>query len=552
MFFLFYYLKSIVVNEDLWYNQKKSERERKMINLIPMAQSVKNPPGSYKLEKNAVVFTQIELPLVKNQGGEDSPVKILKDASLQKEEYRLKVDENGVKIKASDRAGAYYALQSLRMIGRLDEGKNDIPFVEIADKPQFQWRGIHLDESRHFFGTDHVKSLLDDMFRLKLNVFHWHLTDDQGWRVEIKKYPLLTEIGSKRRFTHIGGWGCAKTDDTPYGPYFYTQEQIKEIVDYAAERCINIVPEIDVPAHFAAALAAYPHLACRNLKREVFGCMGDILFKKEGVKDWNRPLCLGKQESVQFIFDVYDEICSLFPFSYFHVGGDECDVSEWKTCPDCQKAMKELGFKNERELQKKLTNELCEYLKKKGKHMIAWNDVLNQGIDRLDGSMVIQQWLPGQDKNTKNFAASGGKIIMSNHKSFYFDMPYAQYPLANTYKFKPEKYGITDYGSVLGIEGETWTEWIDSFSKVQLHQHPRMEALAEVAWTPVAKRDYSQFLERYKAYQSVFEPLGINFAADQIAMPKNPLKRGSVCRKFHSGDPDYEFNENNRLKENRK
>lgn len=521
-----------------------------MINLIPMAREVRASKGVFRLKKDSAVYSEIELPLVKNKGDKDSPVKIFREESLGKEAYRLKVDANGVEIKASDRAGAYYALQSVRMLGRFDEGKNEIPYVTIQDAPQFQWRGIHLDESRHFFGMEHIKSLLDDMFRLKLNVFHWHLTDDQGWRVEIKKYPLLTEIGSKRRFTHIGGWGCAKTDNTPYGPYFYTQDQIKEIVDYAAERCIHIVPEIDAPAHFAAALAAYPHLACRNLKREVFGCMGDIFFKKEGIKDWNRPLCLGKKESVQFIFDVYDEICELFPFSYFHVGGDECDVSEWKTCPDCQKAMKEYGFKNEKELQKKLTNELCEYLKKKGKHMIAWNDVLNQGIDRLDGSMVIQQWLPGQDKNTKHFAASGGKIIMSNHKSFYFDMPYAQYPLANTYKFTPEKYGITDYDSVLGVEGETWTEWIDSFSKVQLHQHPRMEALAEVAWTPAKKRDYAQFLKRYKAYQSVFKPLGINFAVDKIAMPKNPLKRGSVCRKFRSGDPDYEFNENNRLKEN--
>lgn len=523
-----------------------------MLNIIPLPREVKTSNGALRLENTAKVYTEIELPLVKNTGGADSPVRIYRDDSLQKEEYLLKVNENGVEINASDKSGAYYGLQTVRMLGRFDEGKNEIPYVEIADKPQFKWRGIHLDESRHFFGMDCVKSLLDDMFRLKLNVFHWHLTDDQGWRIEIKKYPLLTEIGSKRRFTHIGGWGCAKTDNTPYGPYFYTQEQIKEIVDYAAERCINIVPEIDVPAHFAAALAAYPHLACRNIKREVFGCMGDILFKKDGVKDWNRPLCLGKKESVQFIFDIYDEICALFPFEYFHVGGDECDVSEWKTCPDCQKAMKENGFKNEKELQKKLTNELCEFLKHKGKHMIAWNDVLNQGIDRLDGSMVIQQWLPGQDKNTKNFAQSGGKIIMSNHKSFYFDMPYAQYPLSYTYNFAPEKYGIKDYNSVLGVEGETWTEWMDSFSKVQLHQHPRMEALAEVAWTERSKRNFSQFLKRYNAYQSVFKPLGINYAVNEIAMSKNPLKRGSICRKFHSGNPDYEFDENNKLKENKK
>lgn len=530
---------------------KKNKRgnQKIMLNLIPKPRSAKVLPGVYRLEKGAKIDSQIELPLVKNTGKADAPVKILKDNSLEKEEYRLRVDENGVEISASDKAGAYYALQTLRLLGRFDEGKNEVPFIEISDKPEYSWRGIHLDESRHFFGTENVKKLLDDMFRLKLNRFHWHLTDDQGWRIEIKKYPLLTQIGSKRSHTHIGGWGCTKSDNTPYGPYYYTQEQIKEIVDYAAERCISIVPEIDVPAHFAAALAAYPHLACRDLKREVFGEMGDILFKQRNIKDWNRPLCLGKKESVQFIFDVYDEVCELFPFAYFHVGGDECDVSEWKTCPDCQKAMKEYGFKNEKELQKKLTNELCEYLKKKGKHMIAWNDVLNQGIDRLDDSMVIQQWLPGQDKNTKHFAAHGGKVIMSNHKSFYFDMTYSQYPLANTYKFSPKKYGITDKNCMLGVEGETWTEWIDSFSKVQFHQHPRMEALSEVAWTPEEQRDFKEFLGRYRAYKSVLKPLGIRFAADQIAMPKNLLKRGDVCRKFRCGDPDLEFKENNRLKE---
>lgn len=549
MFFLFYYLKSIVVNEDLWYNQKKSKREAYMINLIPMAQSVKTLPGSFRLPENASVYTQIELPLVQNQGGKDSPVKIFKDESLQKEEYRLKVSAGGIQISASDRAGAYYALQSLRMLGRLDEGNYDVPFVEIADKPQFSWRGVHLDESRHFFGAECVKALLDEMFRLKLNVFHWHLTDDQGWRVEIKKYPLLTKIGSKRSFTHVGGWKCAQKDNKPYGPYFYTQEQIREIVAYAAERCINIVPEIDVPAHFAAALAAYPHLACRNLKREVFGEMGGILFKKAGVTDWNRPLCLGKEDSVRFIYDVYDEICSLFPFEYFHVGGDECDVSEWKTCPDCQRVMKSQGYKNERELQKKLTNDLCAYLKQKGKHMIAWNDVLNQGTDRLDNSVVIQQWLPGQDKNTRRFAENGGRLIMSNHKSFYFDMTYSETPLSYTYNFSPKRYGISDYSSVLGVEGETWTEWIENDDQLQFRHHPRLEALSEVAWTEESKRGFAQFLERYKAYKSVYKALGMNFAADQIAMPKNPLKRARVCYKFHNGSPNMEYYENNKLKE---
>lgn len=519
-----------------------------MLNLIPKPVQAKEARGFFKLEKGAAVYSEIELPLVKNTGGEDSPVKIYSDSGLGKEEYRLCVNESGVVIKASDKAGAYYALQSLRMLGRFDEGENCVPFVEISDKPQYEWRGQMLDISRHFFDKNAVKGLLDDMFRLKLNVFHWHLTDDQGWRIEIKKYPKLTEIGSKRAYSQIGGWGSKKIKNVPHGG-FYTQDDIKEIVAYAAERCISIVPEIDVPAHFAAALAAYPHLACRNIQSHVFGEMGGRIFASKGIKDWNRPACLGKKESLQFIFEVYDEVCELFPFEYFHVGGDEADVSEWKKCPDCQKAMKEMGFKNERELQKKLTNELCEYLKSKGKHMIAWNDVLRQGTERLDTDMVVQQWLPGQDKHTRHFSEIGGKIIMSNHKSFYFDMTYALYPLKNTYNFKPSQYGIKDSNKVLGVEGEMWTEWVPTVSKMQFMTHPRMEALAEVAWTPESSRDFNDFRARYEGYKSVYKQLGINFAADSICMPKNLLKRAHIRRKFTFGDPDLELRENNKQKE---
>lgn len=519
-----------------------------MMNLIPKPKSAKLESGFYTLDRNETVFSEIDLPLLSNAGNENSAVKIMRDASLENEAYYLKVDESGILIKASDKAGAYYALQSVRMLGRFDEGKNEIPFVEIKDAPEYKWRGASLDESRHFFGKENVKLLLDDMFRLKLNVFHWHLTDDQGWRIEIKKYPLLTEIGSKRSGTHIGGWSCCRVENKEYSG-FYTQEDIKEIVSYAAERCISIVPEIDVPAHFAAALAAYPELACRNIKREVFADCGGITFRKQGIKDWNRPACMGKQHSIDFIFDVYDEVCSLFPFEYFHVGGDECDMSEWKKCPDCQRAMRENGLENEQQLQSMLTNKLCDFLKSKGKHMLAWNDILRKGIDNIDKDVLVQQWLPGQDKNTVAFAKSGGKVLMSNHKSFYFDMTYALYPLSNTYNFSPEKYGIQDKNSILGIEGEMWTEWIRSFDKVQFMYHPRMEALAEVAWTNESSRNFDEFYSRYQGYKSVYKHLGINYAEDEICMPKNIFKRANIKRKFRNGDSDLEFKLNNKLKE---
>ncbi len=508
-----------------------------MINLIPKANRIKIENGSFHLSRDDKVYTELSLPLLTAPRGEDAAVRILKDTSLEKEEYYLKVSRDGILIKASENTGAYYALQSLRMLGRFDEGINEIPCVEISDKPSYGWRGVSLDESRHFFGKEYVKKLIDELFRLKMNVFHWHLTDDQGWRIEIKKYPLLTEIGSKRAYTHIGGWGSTKKDNTPYGG-FYTQKDINEIVAYAKERCVSIVPEIDVPAHFAAALAAYPHLACRNLKRDVQGHFGGNIPVLDGMRDWNRPACMGKEETLQFIKDVYDEVCALFPFEYFHVGGDECDVSEWKKCPDCQRVMKEKGFINEYELQMMLTNSLCEYLKSKGKHMIGWNEILL--ADGVDESAVVQYWVQKRDANVEKFAQKGGKILMSKHQSFYLDHPYAIYPLKNTYNFDPEKYGVPKR-NVIGVEGEMWTEWIAWSDKVDFMFHPRMEAISEVGWTDSAKRDYAEFISRYREYKSIYTHLGITYAVDKIAMSKGLLQRAKISRLFRYGDPDYEY-----------
>lgn len=518
-----------------------------MINLIPKPRSVKENNGILCINKTDSIYSEIPLSLVEVRDNESSLIRIFKDNSLDFEEYRLSVSEKGVEIKASSEAGAYYALQSLRMIGRFDEGKNEVPFVEIADKPCFKWRGINFDESRHFFGKVYVKKVLDDMFRLKLNILHWHLSDDAGWRIEIKKYPLLTEIGSKREYTQIGGWGCKKTDGTPHSG-FYTQEDVKEIIEYAKARCISIVPEIDVPAHFAAALAAYPHIACRNLKREVQGYFGSTIPVSMGVKDWNRPVCMGKPESIQFIYDIYEEVCDLFPFEYFHIGGDECDVSEWKNCPDCQRVMKENGFKNERELQLMLTNKLCAFLKAKGKHMIGWNEILRE--DGIDKTAVVQYWEPRRDRKVESYVNSGGKIIMSNHQSFYFDHPYAMRPLKNTYEFSPYKFGVNkgNEKNVLGIEGEFWTEWMRSEEKFEFMSHPRIEALAEVAWTHKSDRNYNEFLARYRGYKGVYKYLGINYAVDKIAVIKpNLFKKAKIAKLFHNGDPDMELKLNKKL-----
>lgn len=518
-----------------------------MIKLIPAPKQVKELNGTFLIKDDLTVKTDFPLPLLKLQRDDNASLIIEKNNSLKAEGYTLEVNQKEIKITACDEAGAYYALQSLRQISRYELGERRVPCCKISDEPRYKWRGLQLDESRHFFGKDAVKKLLDNMFMMKLNVFHWHLTDDQGWRIEIKKYPLLTEIGSVRKSTHINGWGSTQI---VYGVHkgYYTQDDIREIVDYAAQRNIMIVPEIDFPAHCAAAIAAYPWLACRELKRDVPGYFGSSIPEKVmKIKDWNRTICAGKKKTVQFVFDVIDEVCEMFPGEYFHIGGDEAPKDEWKKCPNCQKTMKENNLKNEEELQGYFNNLILEHLKKKGKRLIGWNEILK--AKNLDNSVVAQYWTPKKDNNARNHAQKGLNIIMSNHKSFYFDIPYAQYPLKNTYCFKPEEYGINgSQKSVMGVEGENWTEWTNSLEKLEMKLHPRMEALAESAWSDEAVKDWNDFKERIESFKSYYDYLGINYAVSKIYQPSGLFNRTKIKKLFFNGDTDYEFNMNEKYR----
>lgn len=516
------------------------------VSLIPLANSVKELGGSLLLSDDEPVYSNIDLPLVRNQSRQKAKINIYFQSSLGEAEYSLKCDSGGVTIKASGKAGAYYALQTLRMLGRFDEGVCKVPFVEIKDRPKYKHRGLSLDEARHFFGKEYVKKFIDEMFRLKLNVLHWHLSDDQGWRIEIKKYPRLTEIGAKRSYSQLGGAMTERFEQKEYGG-FYTQEDIKEIVSYAAERAVNIIPEIDVPAHMGAAIAAYPKLTCRELEAEVFGYFSDYVPEKNGVEAWNRPVCLGKKENIDFILDIYDEVAALFPFEYFHIGGDECRTAEWAKCPACRRVMEEKGFTKERELQTMLTGILCEHLKAKGKRAVGWNEILNGG--EIDKSVVVQCWENKRLPLCEAWAESGGSLIMSNHRAFYFDMPYAMYPVRNTYEFLPAKFGISKKGekSVIGIEGELWTEWIPNAKKLEMQLHPRAEALAEAAWTFDENRSFADFQKRWRSLKGAYNALGINRAADKTASPANAARRLHIIHKVRYGNPDIEFNKNEKL-----
>ena len=520
-----------------------------MINLIPIPFEYKEDKGFFLMDDSLKVSSDFELPLLKLQRAEDGKLIIKRDTSLDSESYNLVVSTDSITITAGDETGAYYALQSLRQISRYELGERKVPCVTIKDKPNYKWRGLQLDESRHFFGKDEVKRYLDMMFMMKLNVFHWHLTDDNGWRVEIKKYPLLTEIGSVRKYTQINGWHSTDIIDGEYGG-FYTQEDIKEIVDYASQRGIMIVPEIDFPAHCASAIAAYPHLACRELNRPVPGYFGGLIpEKKLGIKDWNRTICAGKEKTMEFVFDVIDEVCELFPAPYFHIGGDEAPKNEWKQCPHCQKVIKDNNLKNEEDLQGWFNNKILEHLKSKGRRLIGWNEILQAG--NLDKTVIAQYWTPTRDKNAEQHANTGGSIIMSNHQAFYFDMTYGMYPLKNTYKYSPTSFGVNQENvkNVLGVEGEVWTEWIDGREKLDLMTAPRVQALAEVAWSNPDKKNWRDFKARLNNFKAYFDLFNINYAVDKVSLPKNYIERTKIQRKFMKGDTHLEVKLNKHYKQ---
>lgn len=512
-----------------------------MINIIPIPLEYKVFDGFYRLDEDCRITSELDLPLVSSRLAENGDIRIIRDKALPEEHYTLDVNGDGVTIKASSDSGAYYALQSLRQLCRT----GDVPYCSIKDSPCYKWRGLQLDISRHFFDKDEIKRLLDMMHMMKLNVFHWHLTDDQGWRIEIKKYPLLTEIGSVREYSHINGWQSKQLLNERHCGY-YTQDDIREIVAYAEERGITVVPEIDFPAHCASAIAAYPWLACREPDRSVPGYFGGIIPEKlYKIKDWNRPVCLGKDKVIDFVKDIIDEVCELFPAPYFHIGGDETDTKEWSVCPECQKRIKQNHLSNTDELQGWFNNQLLEYLKSKGKSLIGWNDILRAG--NIDNSIVVQYWTPRRDKKAEQYALNGGRMILSNHQAFYFDMTYSQYPLKKTYCYKPQNFGITQSENILGVEGELWTEWIDGREKLDLNTYPRMQALAEVAWSSAGK-DWKDFLKRLDAFKPFYEELGIGYAVDKVASPTNPVLRLINQKKFTFSDTHSELKLNNKYK----
>ena len=434
------------------------------------------------------------------------------DANLSAEAYELIISPKQIKISCADSAGAYYAVQSLSQILSQSDIKNYkiyLPCVEIKDFPRFAYRGMHLDVCRHFFTVQEVKNYLDIMGAHKFNRFHWHLTEDQGWRIEIKQYPKLTEVGSYRPETVIGK-NTGEYDGTPHEG-FYTQDEIREIIAYAHKNCIEVIPEIEMPGHSLAALAAYPELGCTGGPYEVastWGVFDDVY-------------CAGNDKTMAFMKDVLDEVAELFPGEYIHIGGDECPKTRWESCPRCQRRMKTHNLADEHELQSWFIQEIEHYLNEKGKRIIGWDEILEGGLAE---NATVMSWR-GETGGIEA-AESGHDVIMTPNANCYFDHyqaePVENEPFAiggmttvkDVYNYEPipAELDTENAHHVLGAQANLWSEYIPTEAHLQYMMLPRATALSEVLWTNKDNKDYERFLSSIDLMKTIYETNGWNYA----------------------------------------
>ena len=433
------------------------------------------------------------------------------------EGYSLTVDAKGVNITGASAAGVFYGMQTLRKALPITEGgKIGLPAVTINDYPRFSYRGAHLDVSRHFFTTDSIKRFVDMLALHNLNRFHWHLTDDQGWRIEIKKYPELTTIAAQRDETVIGK-NSPEYDGKHYGPFFYTQEECREIVAYAAERHITVIPEIDLPGHMQAALAAYPQYGCTGGPYEVW--------KMWGVSD--NVLCAGNDATLSFIEDVLSEVIEVFPSEYIHIGGDECPKTQWEKCPKCQARIKALGIKGddkhtaEMYLQSFVINHAEKFLNSKGRQIIGWDEILEGG---LAPNATVHSWR-GVEGGIEA-AKQGHDCIMSPTTFMYFDYYQTKYtddeplaiggyvPVEKVYSFEPinDTLAVDVQKHIIGVQANLWTEYVPTYSHVEYMELPRMAALCEVQWCKPENKDFNDFKQRLLPLIKLYDKKQYNYA----------------------------------------
>ncbi len=454
---------------------------------------------------------------VADEAAENAIVLSLGDVDDNAEAYKLSVGLDGVAITGASPAGVFYGIQTLRKaLPVVQGGVVELPAVEITDSPRFGYRGAHLDVSRHFFTVDSVKRFIDMLALHNMNRFHWHLTDDQGWRFEMKKYPKLNVVGAQRAQTVIGR-NSGKYDGIPYGPFLYTQDECREIVAYAAERHITIIPEIDLPGHMQAALAAYPELGCTGGPYEVW--------QMWGVSD--DVLCAGNDATLQFVTDVLAEIIDVFPSEYIHVGGDECPKTRWEQCPKCQARIKALGLKDDEKnsaemyLQSFVIAHAEKFLNAHGRRIIGWDEILEGS---LAPSATVHSWrgIGGGLEAAKR----GHDCIMSPNVYMYFDYYQTKHtdteplaiggyvPVETVYGYEPLHSSLTpeQQKHIIGVQANLWTEYVTSYRHVEYMELPRMAALAEVQWCRPENKDYADFLQRLIPMTDMYDVKGYNYA----------------------------------------
>ncbi len=527
------------------------------LNLIPWPLEVKQPVnGNFLLTEKLNLYTDfpeagrpvlisylrdklkghwIDLDVVKNEKDADIRILMRRMPTGGKPAYKLVVDQTGITIESNFDAPAFHGIQTFLQLIPLTlppapvppvpaKVEKDIPYVEIFDHARFEYRGMHLDVSRHFSTIDFIKKYIDYLAYHKLNVFHWHLTDDQGWRIEIKNYPELTRIGGWRNGTIIGRYPGTGSDNIAYGG-FYTQDEVREVVKYAANRFIDVIPEIEMPGHSSAAIAAYPFLSCFPEKPTMIPANmiskksvdeqknGRIKLVQETWGIFDDVFCAGNDSTFTFLQNVIDEVLPLFPSKYFHIGGDECPKTHWKKCPKCQKRIKELKLKDEHELQSYFVQRMEKYLNRKGKILIGWDEILEGG---LAPNAVVMSWRG--EKGGIEAARQKHFVIMTPSNPVYFDHTQSENedsvtiggynPLEKVYAYEPIPKELTEEEGkyVLGAQANVWREYIKNDTKTEYTIFPRMSALSEVLWSSKENRNWERFTRilpyQIKRYQS--------------------------------------------------
>ena len=470
-----------------------------MLKFVPNPQEIIEREGSFILgddinvlgdlsENIKIQLKNVLLPIVGtkiHEVSEDTKGSICftLDKDIQLEGYNLIVNENGITIKASDDRGFFYAIMTIYQL--ISSTGRELPLCEIKDYPRFRYRSFMIDVGRYFFPVKDIKTFIDVCAILKLNVLHMHLTEDQGWRIEIDKYPLLTEQGSKRKNTN----GNCKEHSG-----FFTKEDIKLIVDYAHSKYISVVPEIDMPGHMESAISCYKHLGCFDREIDVathFGVKHDIL-------------CAGKETTYEFVKDVLDEVMDMFPDGCIHLGGDEAVKHRWNLCPKCKKKMEELGVDADG-LQSVFMNEMARFVKERGYTPIVWNE--RKKDDILDKDVIWNYYMPAPDceKAMVDEINNGRKCINVNSDAYYYDLPYHDVPLKNAYNYDPIIKGIDKdkIDSILGVECDLWTEYVPNMKVASKKLFPRIFAMAETSWTNEENKDYEEFIIRLEPLQEI-------------------------------------------------